>query len=94
MSDVPPEISEIAYRIAKDWGCVCSARVTGFEQDPNRNLLRIKVKHSLGCNYDPEQFFRPPPDIDDEAIAESAKRMKKLRQRNARKYANKGSSTT
>lgn len=89
-SEVPPEISEIAYRIAKDWGCVCSARVTGFEQDPNRNLLRIKVRHALGCNYDPEQFFRPAPEIDDEAIAESAKQMKKLRQRTTRKYNKRG----
>lgn len=86
---VPAEISEAAYNIAKAWGCTCTPRVTGFEQDPQRNVLHITARHARGCRYDPAKVFQPPEEIDDEAIAESAARMKKLRQRNTRKYSNK-----
>lgn len=90
---VPAEISEIAYNIAKAWGCVCTPRVTSFDQDPDRNVLRITARHAPGCGYDPAKFFRPPEVVDTDAIAESAKRMKRLRARNTRKYATKKGTT-
>ena len=86
---VPHEIAETAYNIAKAWGCVCTPRVTSYVQDPKRNVLHITARHAPGCGYDPGRFFRPEEEIDDEAIAESAARMKKLRARNTRKYSTK-----
>lgn len=86
---VPPEISETAYNIAKVWGCVCTPVVTSFDQDPKRNRLIIKARHAAGCNYNPMRFFRPPEEIDEAAISESAERAKKARQRANRKYPNR-----
>lgn len=86
---VPAEIRETAYRIAKVWDCTCTPQVTDFTQDAKRNVLHITARHARGCRYDPGRAFRPPEEIDDDAIAESAKRMKKLRARNTRKYSQK-----
>lgn len=86
---VPAEIRETAYNIAKVWGCTCTPQVTFYEQDPKRNVLRITARHARGCQYDPSKVFRPPEEVDEQALAESAARMKKLRARNTRKYSKK-----
>lgn len=90
MTEPPGEVRDEAYRIAKVWGCVCRPTVTSWEQDAKGNVLRVSLRHLPGCNYDPGRYFRPAPPIDDEAIAESAKQMKKLRQRTTRKYNKRG----
>lgn len=87
-TDRPPdEVRDLLYRIAKDWGCVCVPRITGWRQDAQRNELIAQLDHQPGCHYNPKRFFEPPPEIDEEALAERAAQMKKLRSRTARKYS-------
>lgn len=90
MVSPPDDVRDEAYRIAKVWGCLCRPTITHWDQDPVGNVLHVRLRHQTGCGYDPIKFFKPPPEIDDDAIAESAAVMKKLRQRNNRKYTTKG----
>lgn len=83
----PDDVVDSVLRIAKVWGCVCRPTITQWQQDTMSNVLTAKLHHSKGCHYRPASFFEPEVPIDTEAIAESAARMRKLRQRTVRKYA-------
>ena len=86
----PGEEADEAIRIAKAWGCLC--RPTVVRHWTQGDLLRVTLRHTKTCGYDPSSFFREPEKVDEEALAKQAAAIKKRRSK-ATRQANKAGKT-